>query len=109
MCRVMYWQGLWKGTVPGQLLAVPYTAVQFVALQQCRNFAHRNGLLVGDRAWLLSFLSGATAGAAATIASYPFDTLRTILAAQGNPPVSPHLSTVTEYAETHARAARAAS
>ena len=95
--------------MPGQLLAVPYTAVQFVALQQCRNFAHRNGLLVGDRAWLLSFLSGATAGAAATIASYPFDTLRTILAAQGNPPVSPHLSTVTEYAETHAGAARAAS
>ena len=98
----MYWQGLWKGTVPGQLLAVPYTAVQFVALQQCRNFAHRNGLLVGDRAWLLSFLSGATAGAAATIASYPFDTLRTILAAQGNPPVSPLSSPVIEYAETHA-------
>ena len=83
------WQGLWKGTVPGQLLAVPYTAVQFVALQQCRSFAHRNGLLTGDRAWLLSFLSGAAAGTAATIASYPFDTLRTILAAQGKPPVRP--------------------
>ena len=81
-------QGLWRGTVPGQLLAVPYTAVQFVALQQCRSFAHRNGLLTGDRAWLLSFLSGAAAGTAATIASYPFDTLRTILAAQGKPPVS---------------------
>ena len=74
--------------MPGQLLAVPYTAVQFVALQQCRSFAKRNGLLEGDRAWLLSFVSGAAAGAAATIASYPFDTLRTILAAQGKPPVS---------------------
>lgn len=73
--------------MPGQLLAVPYTAVQFVALQQCRSFANRNGLLIGDSAWLLSFLSGATAGAAATVASYPFDTLRTILAAQGKPPV----------------------
>ena len=81
-------QGLWRGTVPGQLLAVPYTAVQFVALQQCRSFAKRNGLLEGDRAWLLSFVSGAAAGAAATVASYPFDTLRTILAAQGKPPVS---------------------
>ena len=74
--------------MPGQLLAVPYTAVQFVALQQCRSFAHRNGLLTGERAWLLSFLSGAAAGTAATIASYPFDVLRTILAAQGKPPVS---------------------
>lgn len=82
-------QGLWRGTVPGQLLAVPYTAVQFVALQQCRSFAKRHGLLEGDRAWLLSFVSGAAAGAAATMASYPFDTLRTILAAQGKPPVSP--------------------
>ncbi|CAL5227698.1 g10706 [Coccomyxa viridis] len=80
-------KGLWRGTVPGQLLAVPYTAVQFVALQQCRSFAQRNGLLQGERAWLLSFLSGAAAGSAATIASYPFDTLRTILAAQGKPPV----------------------
>ena len=44
-------QGLWRGTVPGQLLAVPYTAVQFVALQQCRSFAQRNGLLQGERAW----------------------------------------------------------
>ncbi len=87
--HVLCCQGLWRGTVPGQLLAVPYTAVQFVALQQCRSFAHRNGLLQGERAWLLSFLSGAAAGSAATIASYPFDTLRTILAAQGKPPVSP--------------------
>lgn len=36
---------------------------------------------------MLSFLSGATAGAAATMASYPFDLLRTLLAAQGKPPV----------------------
>ena len=41
----------------------------------------------GDNAIVLSFLSGATAGAAATMASYPFDLLRTLLAAQGKPPV----------------------
>lgn len=80
-------QGLWRGTVPGQLLTVPYTAVQFVALQQCRTFAKRHGLLTGDWAFLLSFVSGAAAGAAATVASYPFDVLRTVLAAQGKPPV----------------------
>lgn len=37
---------------------------------------------------VVSFTSGAIAGAAATVASYPFDLLRTTLAAQGEPKVS---------------------
>lgn len=37
-------QGLWRGTVPGLLLTVPYTAVQFVALQQCKQYAAAMGL-----------------------------------------------------------------
>ena len=37
---------------------------------------------------LVSFASGAMAGAAATAASYPFDLLRTTLAAQGEPKVN---------------------
>jgi solute carrier family 25 thiamine pyrophosphate transporter 19 len=74
--------------VPGQLLTVPYTAVQFVALQQCRLFAQQLGLQDSPR-WqgTVPFVSGAVAGAAATMASYPFDLLRTTLAAQGEPPV----------------------
>lgn len=81
-------QGLWRGTVPGQLLTVPYTAVQFVALQQCRALARQYGLSDSPR-WqsAVPFVSGALAGAAATVASYPFDLLRTTLAAQGEPPV----------------------
>lgn len=35
----------------------------------------------------VSFISGAAAGAAGTVASYPFDLLRTTLAAQGEPKV----------------------
>lgn len=35
----------------------------------------------------LSYLSGALAGCAATVGSYPFDLLRTILASQGEPKV----------------------
>lgn len=35
----------------------------------------------------LSFMSGALAGCAATVGSYPFDLLRTILASQGEPKV----------------------
>jgi hypothetical protein len=36
-------QGLWMGTVPGMLLTIPYTAVQFVALQQCKDTAAKLG------------------------------------------------------------------
>ncbi|KAL3137021.1 hypothetical protein ABBQ32_006611 [Trebouxia sp. C0010 RCD-2024] len=78
-------QGLWRGTLPGQLLTVPYTAVQFVTLQQVRYFAHQSGIADHMGGKSLSFVSGAMAGAAATIASYPFDILRTTLAAQGVP------------------------
>ena len=37
-------QGLWRGTIPGLLLTVPYTAVQFVALQQFKVAARSLGL-----------------------------------------------------------------
>ena len=77
-------QGLWRGTVPGQLLAVPYTAVQFIALDQAKRLADHCGVR-GHPAE--PFCSGALAGAAGTIASYPFDLLRTTLAAQGEPKV----------------------
>ncbi|WIA39300.1 hypothetical protein OEZ86_005417 [Tetradesmus obliquus] len=79
-------RGLWNGTVPGLLLTIPYTAVQFVALQQCKEAAAKLGWT--DRSsTVVSFASGALAGAAATVASYPFDLLRTTLAAQGEPKV----------------------
>lgn len=79
-------QGLWRGTLPGQLLAIPYTTVQFITLQQCKLFAQHTGLT--DRHGMaVSFTSGAVAGVAATVASYPFDVLRTTLAAQGEPKV----------------------
>ena len=79
--------GFWRGTLPGQLLTVPYCAVQFVALQKCKEFAHRLQLDNGRQVSSVSFLSGAVAGMAATAASYPFDLLRTTLAAQGEPKV----------------------
>ncbi|KAF6251378.1 mitochondrial substrate carrier [Scenedesmus sp. NREL 46B-D3] len=79
-------RGLWNGTVPGLLLTIPYTAVQFVALQQCKEAAAKLGW--GERSSTpVAFTSGALAGAAATVASYPFDLLRTTLAAQGEPKV----------------------
>lgn len=75
------------------LLTVPYTAVQFVTLHAVKAAAERAGVGLGESAdavaaaRALSFGAGAAAGAAATIASYPFDLLRTTLAAQGEPRV----------------------
>lgn len=82
--------GLWKGTTPALLLVMPYTAVQFTVLQQFKAFVARGSAGGGNPAHLspaTSFLSGALAGSAATVASYPFDLLRTILASQGEPRV----------------------
>ncbi|UPR02549.1 mitochondrial substrate carrier protein [Chloropicon primus] len=85
-------RGLWKGTVPGLLLTVPYCAVQFLALETFRSAFQRRRIGVeGDNREVLSmdrtmsFAGGAFAGVAATAASYPFDLLRTTMAAQGVP------------------------
>lgn len=80
-------QGLWRGTLAGQLLYVPYAAVQFVTLQQFNMAARRHNLQETRAAPLVSYASGAVAGMAATCVSYPFDLLRTTLAAQGEPRV----------------------
>jgi len=69
-------------------MTVPYTAVQFVALQAARGAARAAGWEDTPRgARAAAFATGAAAGTAATVASYPFDLLRTTLAAQGEPRV----------------------
>eukprot|EP00850_Spirogloea_muscicola_P013582 SM000093S24393 [mRNA] locus=s93:25680:27935:- [translate_table: standard] len=82
-------RGFWRGTVPALLLVMPYTAVQFVVLYRFR-FWVLGPAAEDDQRKLnptLSFVGGALAGAAATVCSYPFDLLRTILASQGEPKV----------------------
>lgn len=76
------------------MLTVPYTGVQFVMLQQCKQIARQQGWRGPKEGKLVSFASGAIAGSAATLASYPFDLLRTTLAAQGEPKVRTYLSPV---------------
>jgi solute carrier family 25 (mitochondrial thiamine pyrophosphate transporter), member 19 len=66
---------------------VPYTVVQFVTLQQVNLAARRLQVTETRAAPLISYASGAVAGMAATCISYPFDLLRTTLAAQGEPKV----------------------
>ncbi|XP_058077813.1 mitochondrial thiamine diphosphate carrier 2-like isoform X2 [Magnolia sinica] len=82
-------QGFWRGNVPALLMVMPYTAIQFTVLHKLKTLAAGSSKSA-DHIHLspyLSYISGALAGCAATVGSYPFDLLRTILASQGEPKV----------------------
>ncbi|XP_062230483.1 mitochondrial thiamine diphosphate carrier 2-like isoform X3 [Phragmites australis] len=86
-------KGFWRGNVPALLMYMPYTAIQFTVLHKLKTFASGSSR-TEDHLHLspyLSYVSGALAGCAATIGSYPFDLLRTILASQGEPKVYPNM------------------
>jgi solute carrier family 25 thiamine pyrophosphate transporter 19 len=74
--------GLWKGNIPAELMYLAYGSVQFSAYTY---FAHllEHAAPFPLPASLVSFTSGAAAGAVATTATYPLDLLRTRFAAQG--------------------------
>ncbi|XP_058077815.1 mitochondrial thiamine diphosphate carrier 2-like isoform X3 [Magnolia sinica] len=79
--------GFWRGNVPALLMVMPYTAIQFTVLHKLKTLAAGSSKSA-DHIHLspyLSYISGALAGCAATVGSYPFDLLRTILASQGEP------------------------
>ena len=78
-------KALWAGTVPALFLWVPYTAVQFATLGEFKRVCAANRVDGSKPA--VAFAGGALAGAAATVCTYPFDVLRTTLAAQGSPRV----------------------
>ncbi|XP_002516904.2 mitochondrial thiamine diphosphate carrier 2 isoform X1 [Ricinus communis] len=83
--------GFWRGNVPALLMVMPYTAIQFTVLHKLKTVAagsskSENHIQLSP---YLSYISGALAGCAATVGSYPFDLLRTILASQGEPKVYP--------------------
>ncbi|CAB4262732.1 unnamed protein product [Prunus armeniaca] len=87
--------GFWRGNVPALLMVMPYTAIQFAVLHQLKTFAAGSSK-TEDHIYLspyLSYISGALAGCAATVGSYPFDLLRTLLASQGEPKVYPTMRT----------------
>ncbi|KAL3508075.1 hypothetical protein ACH5RR_033457 [Cinchona calisaya] len=85
--------GFWRGNVPALFMVVPYTAIQFTVLHKLKTLAAGSSKSE-DHIHLspyLSYVSGALAGCAATVGSYPFDLLRTILASQGEPKVYPNM------------------
>ncbi|XP_047957582.1 mitochondrial thiamine diphosphate carrier 2-like isoform X2 [Salvia hispanica] len=85
--------GFWRGNVPALLMVMPYTAIQFAVMQKLKAIVSgssntENHLRISP---YISYISGSVSGCAATIGSYPFDLLRTILASQGEPKVYPNM------------------
>jgi len=83
--------GLWRGNVPGLAMVVPYGAAQFLVYQSLKDVAGREGIFGGGfgggagGTFASEMVCGGTAGAVATLVTYPLDLLRTRLAAQGEP------------------------
>nr|XP_048320746.1 mitochondrial thiamine diphosphate carrier 2-like isoform X2 [Ziziphus jujuba var. spinosa] len=79
--------GFWRGNVPALLMVMPYTAIQFTVLHKLKTFASGSSKTEDhiNLSPYLSYISGSLAGCAATVGSYPFDLLRTVLASQGEP------------------------
>ncbi|CAH9120905.1 unnamed protein product [Cuscuta epithymum] len=86
-------RGYWRGNVPALLMVMPYTAIQFPVLHQLKIIASGSSKSEDhiNLSPIISFVSGALAGCAATLGSYPFDLLRTVLASQGEPKVYPNM------------------
>ncbi|KAK1293244.1 hypothetical protein QJS10_CPB17g01371 [Acorus calamus] len=82
-------RGFWRGNVPALLMVMPYTSIQFTVLHKLKTLASGSSKTVDhiNLSPYLSYVSGALAGCAATLGSYPFDLVRTILASQGEPKV----------------------
>lgn len=76
--------GLWKGNIPAELLYLTYGSVQFSAYTSISHVLETIPPPYTLPSSATSFISGATAGAAATTVTYPLDLLRTRFAAQGN-------------------------
>ncbi|KAL7751715.1 mitochondrial thiamine pyrophosphate transporter [Sorochytrium milnesiophthora] len=82
---------LWKGNMPAALLYFSYGAVQFWAYDEVNRLLSKQRILSPSQQ---KFAAGAVAGSVATVATYPFDLLRTRFAIQGsgNAKVNPHTS-----------------
>ncbi|XP_032065339.1 mitochondrial thiamine pyrophosphate carrier [Thamnophis elegans] len=76
----------WKGHVPAQLLSITYGAVQFVSFEFLTKLVH-HGTTYDARDFTVHFICGGLSACAATMTVQPLDTLRTRLAAQGEPKI----------------------
>ncbi|XP_030649751.1 mitochondrial thiamine pyrophosphate carrier [Chanos chanos] len=76
----------WKGHVPAQLLSVGFGAVQFATFEALTELVHKS-TSYHSQTPTVHFVCGGLAACSATVACQPLDTLRTRLAAQGEPKI----------------------
>lgn len=80
---------LWRGNVAAMILWVSYSGIQFPAYRLCKQWMkvlEASPATGGERPTLIPALAaGALSGCIATVATYPFDWLRTRWASQGVP------------------------
>ncbi|KAJ3179369.1 mitochondrial thiamine pyrophosphate transporter [Geranomyces variabilis] len=76
------YRGLWKGNLSAEYLYLTYGAVQFYTYHEYSALLHRISSSL-PIALPTELFAGALAGCTATVATYPFDLLRTRFAMQG--------------------------
>ncbi|KAJ7316013.1 hypothetical protein JRQ81_002175 [Phrynocephalus forsythii] len=76
----------WKGHVPAQLLSITYGGVQFVSFELLTKMVH-HGTSYDARDFTVHFVCGGLAACVSTVTVQPLDTLRTRMAAQGEPKI----------------------
>ncbi|XP_066474240.1 mitochondrial thiamine pyrophosphate carrier [Tiliqua scincoides] len=79
-------KAFWKGHIPAQLLSVTYGGVQFLSFEFLTKLAHYD-TPYDARDFAVQFVCGGLSACAATVTVQPLDTLRTRLAAQGEPKI----------------------
>lgn len=74
---------LWSGHIPAQLLSVTYGILQFSTFEKLTEICRETDpkFFITNKHWI-NFSNGAVAATVATIASFPFDTVRTRLIAE---------------------------
>ncbi|XP_053606783.1 mitochondrial thiamine pyrophosphate carrier-like [Plodia interpunctella] len=74
---------LWSGHIPAQYLSITFGILQFSTFEKLTHLFQRTDpqYYTVHKHWI-NFVNGAVAAAVATVASYPFDTVRTRLIAE---------------------------
>lgn len=74
---------LWSGHIPAQLLSISYGVLQFSVFETLTDLCRKadSHFYMNNKHWI-NFSNGAIAATVATVASFPFDTVRTRLIAE---------------------------
>ncbi|EEY55941.1 Mitochondrial Carrier (MC) Family [Phytophthora infestans T30-4] len=95
-------RSFWRGNLAASGLWVGYSALQFASYRELTRCWEQSGSsnALGIPASVVAALNGATAGATATIVTYPLDLFRTAFASQGMPKRFPTMRSLVVHTWT---------